>query len=158
MDNETRSLAEHIDAHDLVETTDPSVEKTLFRKASFEGIKNFDDIEKELGVLIRRSRDDAGLIRADFASLVGLSPTDYARYENAVSSMTVTRLIHLCELLDLAPDDLVFAVAPHLYGPGFEEAEDRLELMRLSRTLSPDAVHDLLQLVKRIAPHSGGSA
>ncbi|WP_236761724.1 helix-turn-helix domain-containing protein [Agrobacterium tumefaciens] len=158
MENEARSLAEHIDAHNLVETTDPGFEKTLFRMASFEGIKNFDDIERELGVLIRRSRDDTGLIRADFASLVGLSPTVYARYENAVSSMTVTRLIHLCELLDLDPDDLVFALAPHLYGPSSEEGEDRLELLSLSRTLSPDAAHDLLQLVKRIAPHSGGSA
>ncbi|WP_292266613.1 helix-turn-helix domain-containing protein [Mesorhizobium sp.] len=48
--------------------------------------------------------------------MLGLSDQVYSRYENAVSRLTVGRLLHICEVLSISPVEILFPVAPHLWG------------------------------------------
>nr|WP_292122746.1 helix-turn-helix transcriptional regulator [Mesorhizobium sp.] len=48
--------------------------------------------------------------------MLGLSDQVYNRYENAVSWLTVGRLLHICEVLSISPVEILYPVAPHLWG------------------------------------------
>lgn len=47
-------------------------------------------------------------------------------------------MIHRCELLGFMPTDMLFEVAPHLWGRTQEEAEDRRTLTKLIERLPQD--------------------
>jgi transcriptional regulator with XRE-family HTH domain len=136
----------------LVETSDPESEKPLHRRPGFEGIINFQDMDHRIATYLQGAREKAGLSRAEFATMIGLATAVYGRYERADSRITVTRLIHLCELLDVLPIDILSEVAPHLYGRTPEEAKDYVELTRIIRDLPHDTVRDLMGLLKRMTP------
>lgn len=103
-----RDLTDYKSALGLVETTDKEVERPLCRRPGLEGeILSFEEMEEKLSSFIRKSREDSGLTRAEFASLVGLSTAVYGRYERAFSHLTVGRMIHLCELLGIAPIEIL---------------------------------------------------
>lgn len=63
--------------------------------------------------------------RSKLAPLLGLSNQVYNRYEIAVSKLTVSRLLHVCEVLDISPLKILYPVAPHLWGQDLPEAETR---------------------------------
>ncbi|WP_288142438.1 hypothetical protein [Mesorhizobium sp.] len=46
--------------------------------------------------------------------MLELSDQVYNRYENAVSQLTVGRLLHICEVLSISPVEILYPVAPHL--------------------------------------------
>ncbi|TIO81681.1 MAG: helix-turn-helix transcriptional regulator [Mesorhizobium sp.] len=54
--------------------------------------------------------------RSKLAPMLGLSDQVYNRYENAVSWLTVGRLLHICEVLSISPVEILYPVAPHLWG------------------------------------------
>ncbi|UWU19495.1 helix-turn-helix domain-containing protein (plasmid) [Rhizobium sullae] len=66
--------------------------------------------------------------------MLGLSDQVCNRYENAVSRLTVSRLLHICEVLQISPVEILYPVVPHLWGEAESEAEvrksiiDKLEL------------------------------
>lgn len=149
----SKDLTDYKRALGLVETTDKEVERPLCRRPGFDGeISSFEEMEEKLSAFVRKSREDSGLTRAEFASLVGLSTAVYGRYERAFSHLTVGRMIHLCELLGFTPIEMLFPAAPHLYGHTLEEAEDRLKLTRLIDQLPHQTVRNLVQLVEQMAP------
>ncbi|MBD8555185.1 helix-turn-helix transcriptional regulator [Rhizobium sp. CFBP 8762] len=150
--SETRDLKKYKNSKGLVEITDDEVDRMLCRRPGFEGIVSFKEMDEKLAVFLRKAREDEKLTRADFASIVGLSTAVYGRYERAFSRITVTRMIHLCELLDFQPIDMLFAAAPHLYGRTPEEAKDHLELSHLIRGLPHETVRNLIGIVSRITP------
>jgi transcriptional regulator with XRE-family HTH domain len=115
-------------------------------------------MEEKLSAFVRNCREDSGLTRAEFASLYGLSAAVYRRYERAFSRLTVGRMIHLCELLGFTPIELLYEVAPHLYGKSREEAEDRLKLSRLIDELPHPTVRNLVQLVEQMTPNQEPAA
>ena len=101
----------------MVETTDPEEDdKPLYRRPGFDGIRSFDERDEIIAAFLKQIREDQGISRAELAPLVGLSVPVYGRYERAFSRMTVTRIIHLGELLGFTPMDMLFEAAPHLWG------------------------------------------
>lgn len=149
---DTRDLIKYKSSKGLVETTDDEVEKPFYRRPGFEGIVSFKNMDEKLAAYLRDTREEKNLSQADFASIVGLSTAVYGRYERAFSRMTVTRMIHLCELLGFMPIDMIYAAAPHLYGRTPEEAKDHLELSHLIRGLPHEAVRNLIGIVARMTP------
>ncbi|MGY5809867.1 helix-turn-helix transcriptional regulator [Rhizobium sp. LEGMi198b] len=154
----TQDLESYKSSRGLVDTTDPEVDKPIYRKPGFDGnVATLGNMEELISAFLKKTREAEGLSRADLAPMLGLSTPVYGRYERAFSKMTVTRMIHLCEILGFMPIDMLYEAAPHLWGRTPEEAEDRLTLDRIIRTLPSDATRDLVRLLKRIMPQDSGS-
>jgi transcriptional regulator with XRE-family HTH domain len=148
-----RDLTEYTNVMGLVETADEEVERPLYRRPGLDGeIASFQEMEEKLSAFVRNCREDSGLTRAEFASLYGLSTAVYGRYERAFSRLTVGRMVHLCELLGFTPAELLYEVAPHLFGKSRDEAEDRLKLGRLIDKLPHPTVRNLVQLIEQMTP------
>lgn len=109
-------------------------------------------MDEIIAAFLKQSREDQGISRVEFAPLVALSIPVYGRCERAFSRMTVTRMIHLCELLGFMPNGILFEAAPHLRGRTQEEAEDRRTLTKLIERLPHDTMRDLIRLLQRLTP------
>jgi transcriptional regulator with XRE-family HTH domain len=143
-------MIEYTSKRGLVETTDPEIDKPIYRRPGFDGIRTMGEMDEKIGAFLRKAREKEGLIRTELAPLLGLSMQVYGRYERAFSKMHVTRMIHLCEILGFMPIEMLFEAAPHLWGRTKEEAEDRLELAKLVASLPHGTTRDLLALVKKM--------
>ncbi|AIC29887.1 XRE family transcriptional regulator protein (plasmid) [Rhizobium etli bv. mimosae str. IE4771] len=149
----TEDLASYRSSRGLVSTADPEVDKPIYRKPGFDGkITTLGDMEELISAFLKKTREAQGLSRADIAPMLGLSIPVYGRYERAFSKMTVTRMIHLCEILGFMPIDMIFEAAPHLWGRTSEEAEDCRTLARILRSLPSDTTRDLIRLLQRMIP------
>jgi ribosome-binding protein aMBF1 (putative translation factor) len=78
-------------------------------------------MEKTLSQQRAKSREMRGLTREQLAAMLGLSTQVFRRCEVAVSKMHVTRLVHLCEFLDVSPVAMIYQAAPHLFGKSPEK-------------------------------------
>lgn len=149
----TEDLASYRSSRGLVSTADPEVDKAIYRKPGFGGeITSLGHMEELISAFLKKTREAQGLSRADVAPMLGLSIPVYGRYERAFSKMTVTRMIHLCEILGFMPIDMIFEAAPHLWGRTSEEAEDCLTLARILRRLPNGTTRDLIRLLQRMIP------
>ena len=146
-----KDLKDHITELELVQTTDPDNEKPVYRRRGFDGIATFGELDNKLGEALRRCRQKEGLSRADVAKLVGLSEQVYGRYERNSSKMTVSRLIHLCEILGTSPLSMLFSTAPHLWGKTEIEAESRLRIMKLLEDLPAETMASVTTLLETVA-------
>lgn len=131
----------------LVETTDPEIDKPIFRRPGFDGIDELGEMDKKISVFLRNARDDTGLTREEVARYLGLSTQVFGRYEKAISKLHVTRLVHLSEVLGFHPMELVYTAAPHLFGETADEAADQIKLAKLIWTLPHSTVSTLVKLV-----------
>jgi transcriptional regulator with XRE-family HTH domain len=147
-----KDVRAYIEKHGLVETTDDEIEKPFYRKPGFDGIRSFAEMEQIFSRLIREKRDNHNLNRAQAAMMVGLHEQIFARYERAFSKLTVTRLIHLAEILEFSPIELIYAAAPHLFGDTKEEARDKKELVLRILDMPASTTHSLLQLIVGLSP------
>ena len=147
-----KDVRAYIEKHGLVETTDDEIEKPFYRKPGFEGIRSFAEMEQIFSRLIREKRDNHNLNRSQAAMMVGLHEQIFARYERAFSKLTVTRLIHLAEILDFSPIELIYAAAPHLFGETKKEAHDKKELILRVLDMPASTTHSLLQLIVGLSP------
>lgn len=147
-------MAEDLDNHiaelELVKTTDPDNEKPVYRRQGFDGISTFDELDNKLGEELRRCRQKKGLSRADMATLVGLSEQVYGRYERNSSKMTVSRLIHLSEVLGISPLAMLYPTAPQLWGKTEMEAEARIRIMGLLENLPSDTMESVVKLLETV--------
>ena len=84
----TSRLERYIDENGLVETTDPEVEKAIFRRPSYEDTPTFAELDRRLSDGLREARDKSGLTHADVAPLLGLHPIVYGRYERSETQVT----------------------------------------------------------------------
>lgn len=57
------------------------------------------EFPRELGKELRRHREAAGLTRQQFGAMCGLHAQSLATYERGIRSITVERLVELCEVL-----------------------------------------------------------
>lgn len=144
-------LITHMEANGIVAVHDPRSDKDTFRRPGYEGVVPLDDLETRIGGALKQARETCGLTHADVASMLGLHPQVYGRYERGESKLNLTRLIQLSELLDFSPFDLVFAAAPYRFGSTQEDAEQRQRLVAIVETLPGDAVVALLSLVKAMS-------
>lgn len=147
----TSRLEKYIDENGLVETTDPEVEKPIFRRPSYEDTPTFAELDRRLSDGLREARDKSGLTHADVAPLLGLHPIVYGRYERSETKMHVTRLIHLSELLDFSPIDLIMSAAPYRFGKSPETSERRRKLIKVIEALPDEAVESMLSLVEAMS-------
>ena len=147
-----RKLPDYIKSRELVVTTDPDFQRPLYRKEGFDGIVSFGKIDAKLSAFLQSQRLETGLTQSDFATLAGLARVVYSRYELNISRLTVSRMIHLSELLGFLPMQMIHAAAPHLYGNNPEEADDRVELFRLIHDLPHDTIRSLIGIVGQLTP------
>lgn len=147
-----RNLSDYIKSRELVETTDPDFQRPLYRHEGFDGIVSFGEIDAKLSAFLQSRRIETGLTQSDFATLAGLARVVYSRYELNISRLTVSRMIHLSELLGFLPMQMIHAAAPHLYGKNPEEADDRVELFRLIHDLPHDTIRSLIGIVGQLTP------
>ncbi|WP_165823570.1 helix-turn-helix domain-containing protein [Metarhizobium album] len=143
-------LDNYIDENGLVQTSDPEVEKPIYRRPGFE-TPEFSELDQRMADELRAARDKAGLTHADVAPLLGLHPIVYGRYERSETKMHVTRLIHLSELLGFSPIDLIMAAAPYRWGKTPAEAESRRKLIKVVESLPADAVESMLTMIDAMA-------
>ena len=140
----------------LVETTDPEIDKPVFRRPGFSGIDLLGEMDKRISAFVRKARHERNLTREEVARFLGLSTQVFGRYEKAISKLHVTRLVHLSEILGFHPMELVYAAAPHLFGKTQEEAADQIKLAKLIWTLPPSTISTLVRLVDEMHAISGG--
>jgi|APThiThiocy_cv2_1041547.scaffolds.fasta_scaffold01973_15 transcriptional regulator with XRE-family HTH domain len=141
----------------LVETTDPEIDKPIFRRPGFSGIDQLGEMDERISAFLLKARRDVGLTREEVARFLGLSTQVFGRYEKAISKLHVTRLVHLSEILGFHPMELVYAAAPHLFGETPEEAADQIKLAKLIWTLPPSTVSTLVRLVDEMHAISAGA-
>ncbi|MBB6469191.1 transcriptional regulator with XRE-family HTH domain [Aminobacter lissarensis] len=153
-----KNRAEFEENAGLVETTDPEIDKPIFRRPGFAGIKEFGEMDRKISAFLRKERDDTGLTREEVARFLGLSTQVFGRYEKAISKLHVTRLVHLSEVLGFHPMELVYAAAPHLFGKTQEEAADQIALAKRIWTLPHSTVSTLVKLVDEMHAISSAGA
>ncbi|RWK94995.1 MAG: XRE family transcriptional regulator [Mesorhizobium sp.] len=124
------SFEEWISHLGLQQIDDPQIDKPVYRKTSFDVLELSAEIEKKISTSLRNARDRRKIPRSKLAPMLGLSDQVYNRYENAVSRPTVGRLLHICEVLNISPAEIVYPVAPHLWGEELAEAEARKSITR----------------------------
>ncbi|RWB39707.1 MAG: XRE family transcriptional regulator [Mesorhizobium sp.] len=118
-----RSFEEWISHLGLQQIDDPQIDKPVYRKTSFGELELNAEIEKRSAPAFAIARDRRKIPRSKLAPMLGLSDQVYNRYENAVSRLTVSRLLHICEVLSISPVEILYPVAPHLWGEDQAEAE-----------------------------------
>ncbi|KAA3452247.1 XRE family transcriptional regulator [Mesorhizobium sp. SARCC-RB16n] len=143
-----KDVQKYIDECGLVETSDEESEKPIYRKPGFEGIRSFREMEQIFSQFIREHRDTKRLNRAQVGMMVGLHETIFARYERAFSKLHATRLIHLCEILDCSPVEMIHAAAPHLFGESRKEADDKLKLVLRILDMPASTASSLLSMIE----------
>ncbi|KUM25618.1 hypothetical protein AU467_25680 [Mesorhizobium loti] len=152
-----KDIQKYIDEYGLVETRDEESEKPIYRKPGFEGIRSFGEMEQIFSQFIREHRDAKRLNRAQVGMMVGLHETIFARYERAFSKLQATRLIHLCEILDCSPVEIIHAAAPHFFGESRKEAADKLKLMLRILAMPASTAFSMLSMIEGLVGEDRGS-
>nr|WP_250811967.1 helix-turn-helix transcriptional regulator [Neorhizobium tomejilense] len=144
----TTKTDEYIASAGLVETRDPESGDSLYRSVGFDGVPSMDDLDVKIGEALRASRERRDLTRPDLAPMLGLTPQVYGRYERGEAKLSVTRLVHLAEILDFSPLDVISAAAPHVMGRTIEEADIRCRLIAVMEKLPLEKAKLLLDVAE----------
>lgn len=147
-----KDIQTFIDKHGLVETDDSEVDKPIYRKPGFDGVRSLLDMEKALSRFLRERRDALNLNREQVGMMIGIHQEIYARHERAGAKLRVTRLLHLAELLGFSPFEAIYAAAPQFLGDSEEEATVKNKLVRRILDLPPATAQNLLMLVEGLSP------
>ncbi|RUV71480.1 XRE family transcriptional regulator [Mesorhizobium sp. M5C.F.Ca.IN.020.14.1.1] len=123
------SFEEWISHLGLQQINDPQFDKPVYRKTNFGKLELSAEIEKKISTSLRNARDRRKIPRSKLAPMLGLSDQVYNRYENAISRLTVGRLLHICEVLSISPVEILYPVTPHLWGEDLAEAETRMVIV-----------------------------
>lgn len=150
-----KDVKTYIDKRGLVETNDSEVDKPIYRKPGFDGVRSLLEMEEEISRYLRERRDAQNLNREQVGMMVGLHHEIYARHERAGAKLRVTRLLHLAELLDFSPIEALYAAAPHLFGDSAKEAEIKLKLMMRMLDLPASTAQHLLMMIEELSPGGG---
>jgi transcriptional regulator with XRE-family HTH domain len=148
-----KDIQTFIDEHGLVETDDSEVDKPIYRKPGFDGVRSLLDMEKALSRFLRERRDALNLNREQVGMMIGIHQEIYARHERAGAKLRVTRLLHLAELLGFSPFEAIYAAAPQFLGDSEEEAAVKNKLVRRILDLPPATALNLLMVVEGLWPY-----
>ncbi|MGV2102882.1 helix-turn-helix domain-containing protein [Rhizobium sp. 21-4511-3d] len=147
----TAKTDEYINEVGLVATSDPKVERPVYRKRGFGGTATPQQMDNAIAASLRYVRLEKRLSRAELSLLLGSMEQVYGRYERALTKLHATQVLHLCEILEVFPDDLLFDAAPHLWGSSEEEARERRRVMKLVQKLSPETLKTVGTLLDSIS-------
>jgi transcriptional regulator with XRE-family HTH domain len=134
----------------LVATEDPKLDRPVFRSPGFDGITTSQEMDEAIAQSLREHRVEQNLSRAELAQLLGSLEAVYGRYERSVTKLHATQVLHLCEVLDIYPDDLLFEAAPHLWGDTREEAQERRRITKMIQALPRDTLHTISSILDSI--------
>jgi transcriptional regulator with XRE-family HTH domain len=152
-DFDPRSAPAHVvyaRQENLVATTDPDSDKEVYRKPGFDGVTPIDELDARASQFLKSAREKRGLKQGDTSSLLGLSQQVYGRYERNLLKLNLNRVIVLSEVLGFHPTEMLFSVAPHLFGGSQEAAAERAELYVKLANLPDELIHDLLAMITQV--------
>ncbi|NSY51556.1 helix-turn-helix domain-containing protein [Agrobacterium tumefaciens] len=89
----------------LERVDDPNKDHPVYRKRLDGKIIDLKELDLLVAQRLRDLRTDRQIAQAKVATLLGVKEATYSRYENASSLMTVGRLIHVFEVLDITPEE-----------------------------------------------------
>ncbi|ARO32545.1 helix-turn-helix domain-containing protein (plasmid) [Rhizobium etli] len=144
------SLKQWINELGLKQVDDPGIDKPVYRKPFDGRIALSAELEKLISISLREARDKRRLPRSKLAPLLGISEQVYGRYETRVSRLTVSRLIHVCEVLDATPEEIIAPAAPHLWGETETKAMLLLATIVKLRSFDEEILQDVFSLLSRI--------
>ena len=137
----------------LERVDDPNKDYPVYRKRLDGKIIDLKELDLLVAQRLRDLRTDRQIAQAKVATLLGVKEATYSRYENASSLMTVGRLIHVFEVLNITPeeffDPLVNEQPSHSKAESREALRDQLmeetvdHLKKLDDT-TLKMVHDLV--------------
>ncbi len=64
------------------------------------------DIKKAVGTNLKNARKAKGFSQQYVASLMGKYQPDYSQYERGIIELDYEKIVFLCRLFDIAPNDL----------------------------------------------------
>ncbi len=134
----------------LVEVKDLEGDKSYSRSPAFGEIRSYAEMDVVVGETLRAYRERNKMLQSDIAGLMGLATPVYGRYERGEVRLNIGRAIHLCEILGIKPDELLYEAAPHLWGDTPESAHERHELEKIVNLLPDDVVRNLLSIVRSL--------
>lgn len=141
---------EYIKEAGLEGTHDPKVDRPIYRRPGFAGIPTFQGMDEAIAASLREIRVGKDLSRAELALLIGSLEQVYGRYERAITKLHASQVLHLCEILGIYPDDLLFDAAPHLWGASEEEAHERRRISKMIQSLSPSTLRTVATILDSI--------
>ncbi len=141
-------LEKYIKENGLVATDDPKIDRPVYRRPGFDELLTPDELDQRIVAALQEARVARNLTRAELAILFGSAPAAYGRYENGITKLTATRIIQLCEVLRIVPDDLFFSAAPHLWGENPEEVRQRRRIAKLAQELPPESLGTVTTLLE----------
>lgn len=103
---------------------------------------------KTIGDRVREIRTGMGLIRDDFAELMGVSRNTLARYETDERKPDADFIIKFCEEYEVSADWLLFGKSED---DERELSVDEMLLITLCRRHSVDVIHNLRALLMSVA-------
>jgi transcriptional regulator with XRE-family HTH domain len=137
----------------LERVDDPNKDHPVYRKRLDGKIIDLKELDLLVAQRLRDLRTDRQIAQAKVATLLGVKEATYSRYENASSLMTVGRLLHVFEVLNITPeeffDPLVNEQPSHSKAESREALRDQLmeetvdHLKKLDDT-TLKMVHDLV--------------
>ena len=65
-----------------------------------------EDVRKQVGLNLKKARLSKNLSQEDIAKMINTKQTVYSRYENAKLELDYQKIIFICQLLDIEPNDL----------------------------------------------------
>jgi transcriptional regulator with XRE-family HTH domain len=146
-----KNIEAYIERSGLVATIDPSANKRIYRRPGFNGVMSLGAMEEACSRFLRQKRDAQNLNREQVGMMIGIHAEIYARHERAGAKLTVTRLLHLAELLGFSPIEAVHAMAPQCLGTDQEEADMRLKLVSRVLALPARAAEPLLEFLEQMS-------
>lgn len=153
-----KNIDTYIERHGLVETTDATVNKPIYRKPGFDGIVSLSAMEENFSRFLRRKRDAQRLNRQQVGTMVGIHHEIYARHERAAARLTMTRLLHLAELLDFSPIEAIHTITPQFFGSDRKEADMKFDLAMRISGLSAEAAEALLRVAEQLPTRGSNEA
>ena len=64
------------------------------------------ELAKKIGFNLKQARKDKGLTQKQVAEKFKMTQQQYSRFENGVFELNYQQIIQLCELFEIAPNDL----------------------------------------------------
>ncbi len=134
----------------LQEVDDPGIGRPVYRRSFGGKITLSAELEEQIRASLRDARDRRELPRSKLSRLLGLSEQVYVRYEEHLFPRTVGRLIHLCEVLDAAPEEIIAPAAIHLWGETETKADLLLASIEMLRTFDEETLRDVFSFLGRL--------
>lgn len=64
------------------------------------------ELSEEIGLRLKQARTDKHMTQQQVAEKLGMRQTSYIRYEKGKIELDYEKLVFLCKLLDITPNDL----------------------------------------------------